>query len=344
MKKILKNIILVIILLLGITGCNKTKEIIIDAKVYKTDIYKLSVNEFNNKPLDDLLNLAILANKYSDKIEEIKKYAKSEVKRIRESYELYGYNFEEVLKQNNFINEEDLYEYLFYEKMKEIATLDYAKLTIPEEDIEKYYQDEVYGDIDSKHILVAIDDDTTDEEAERLANEIISKLDNGKTFDEVKEEYADLIIYEELGYQSYNDNIESSYMKEIKSLSNNSYSKTPVKTSYGYHVIYKIDQKEKPVFDDVKYDIIEMFAYEKLEEDYYNISLTTLEKLQEETYNYLKNNNIEELLIDANSYVLYDENGKSVYGECINTKCNKIKYYKLDLEENNIIELNEKIY
>ena len=41
-----------------------------------------------------------------------------------------------------------------------------------------------------------------DIEAENLAKEIISKLNEGKTFDEVKEEYKDKITYEELGYKA----------------------------------------------------------------------------------------------------------------------------------------------
>lgn len=33
-------------------------------------------------------------------------------------------------------------------------------------------------------------------------------------------------------------------MEAMQKLENNSYSKEPVKTSYGYHVIYRIDQKK----------------------------------------------------------------------------------------------------
>ena len=90
-----------------------------------------------------------------------------------------------------------------------------------------------------------------------LAKEIISKLNEGKSFDEVKEEYKDKITYEELGYKSYNASLESAYMNEMESLSNESYSKTPVKTSYGYHIVYRIDQKEKPSLEDVKEEVTE---------------------------------------------------------------------------------------
>lgn len=41
-------------------------------------------------------------------------------------------------------------------------------------------------------------------------------------------------------------------MEAMQKLENNSYTKEPVQTSYGYHVIYRIDQKEKPALKDVK--------------------------------------------------------------------------------------------
>ena len=112
--------------------------------------------------------------------------------------------------------------------------------------------------------------------------EIISKLDEGKTFDEVKEEYKDKITYEELGYKSYNANLESAYMEAMQKLENNSYSKEPVKTSYGYHVIYRIDQKEKPALEDVKEEIIDSLVSEKKSEDK-NISYVALDKMREES-------------------------------------------------------------
>ena len=98
----------------------------------------------------------------------------------------------------------------------------------------------------------------------------------------VKEEYKDQITYEELGYKSYNANLESAYMEAMQKLENNSYSKEPVKTSYGYHVIYRIDQKEKPVLEDVKEEIIDSLVSEKKSEDK-NISYVALDKMREES-------------------------------------------------------------
>ena len=133
-------------------------------------------------------------------------------------------------------------------------------------------------------MLVKVASDATDEqktEAENLAKEIISKLNEGKSFDEVKEEYKDKITYEELGYKSYNASLESAYMNEMETLANESYSKTPVKTTYGNHVVYRIDQKEKPSLEDVKEEITETLAKKIASEDK-NLLYTSLDKLRME--------------------------------------------------------------
>ena len=53
----------------------------------------------------------------------------------------------------------------------------------------------------------------------------------------------------------------------MKDLAVGTYSKSPVLTSYGYHIVYKIDQKDKPSLDDVKDDVKEIIADEKKSED-----------------------------------------------------------------------------
>ena len=56
-------------------------------------------------------------------------------------------------------------------------------------------------------------------------------------------------------------------MKAIKKLENESYTTEAVKTSYGYHIIYRIDQKEKAKLEDIKDTIIDIIAADKKETD-----------------------------------------------------------------------------
>ena len=60
-----------------------------------------------------------------------------------------------------------------------------------------------------------------------------------------------------------------------------SYSKEPVKTSYGYHVIYRIDQKKAPSLKKTKDTIVKNLVSDKESEDS-NLLYKALISLREE--------------------------------------------------------------
>lgn len=248
------------------------------------DLYEDMKELYSISSLLDKIDNKILEKKYpedDDMNDEIKEQAENYYKAYKQYYQM---DKETFLSNNGFGSEKAFLEYLKLQYRRNTYAKDYIKTLISDKDVEKYYNDNVYGDINTKHILVKVDSSASDEDkkaAEDLAKEIISKLNDGKSFDEVKDEYKDKITYEELGYKSYNANLESAYMDAMQKLDNNSYSKEPVKTSYGYHVIYRIDQKDKPTLDDVKDEIIDSLVSEKKSEDK-NISYIALDKMREE--------------------------------------------------------------
>lgn len=248
------------------------------------DLYEDMKDVYSISSLLDKIDNKILEEKYPETDEmndELKQQAESYYSAYEQYYKM---DKETFLSNNGFGSEKAFLEYLRLQYRRNKYAEDYIKTLISDKEVEKYYEDKVYGDINTKHILVKVDSSASDEDkkkAEDLAKEIISKLNDGKSFDDVKEEYKDQITYEELGYKSYNANLESAYMEAMQKLENNSYSKEPVKTSYGYHVIYRIDQKEKPALDDVKEEIIDSLVSEKKSEDK-NISYVALDKMREE--------------------------------------------------------------
>ena len=261
--------------------------------VAEIDGYTVTANNLY-EDMKDVYSISSLLDKIDNKILE-EKYPETdemndELKQQAESYysayeQYYKMDKETFLSNNGFGSEKAFLEYLRLQYRRNKYAEDYIKTLISDKEVEKYYEDKVYGDINTKHILVKVDSSASDEDkkkAEDLAKEIISKLNDGKSFDDVKEEYKDQITYEELGYKSYNANLESAYMETMQKLENNSYSKEPVKTSYGYHVIYRIDQKEKPALEDVKEEIIDSLVSEKKSEDK-NISYVALDKMREES-------------------------------------------------------------
>ena len=249
-------------------------------KLYEEMKEYYSVNVLLND-IDDI----ILSELYPE-TEEMNTEVKNTAESYYSSYEAaYKYTKEQFLSSQGFKNEQEFIDVLKLNYRRNEYYNDYVEGLITEDEINKYYKDEVFGDVDSKHILVKIDEESKDglskDEAIKLAKEIIKKLDSGKTWDEVLEEYKDKIVSEELGYQAFNASLESSYLEECKELEVGKYSKTPVLTSYGYHIVYKIDQKETPKLEEVKDDIIEILATKMKKADT-NLSNKALAAMREE--------------------------------------------------------------
>ena len=236
------------------------------------ELYEDMKQYYSVKVLLNKIDSKILEEKYPEN-DEMKKDVQSTADYYYSIYEQnYGYTKEKFLSEYGFSSEKDFLESLTLDYRRNKYYEDYALGLVSDKEVEKYYEDSVYGDIDSKHILVSVkkDSDTsglTDEEAKKLANEIIEKLNNGTSWDDVVSEYKDQITSEDLGYQAFNASLEEAYVKEMRSLEVDSYSKSPVLTSYGYHIVYKKAQKDKPELKDVEQDVKEILAKEKKNAD-----------------------------------------------------------------------------
>ena len=253
-----------------------------DKTITADDLYT-SMKEYYsvNILLNDIDDI-ILTKKYPSD-DEMEKNVQSTAEYYYGVYEQsYGYSKEEFLTQYGFSSEKAFLDSLRLDYRKNKYYEDYVLDLITDKEVEKYYNDNVFGDVDSKHILVSTGDDgLSDEEAKKLANEIIEKLNKGTSWDDVVSEYKDKIVSEDLGYKAFNASLEAAYVKEMKDLKVDTYSKTPVLTSYGYHIVYKKAQKDKPEMKDVKDDIKDILATEKKNADT-NLYYKALIKMREE--------------------------------------------------------------
>lgn len=237
--------------------------------------------------LDTFLTFAdtLVLNKLYPDTDELK----SEVKELANQYYSYyvskdGYSsVEEFLTQSGFSDENDFFEYLSINKKRQLYYDDYTASLISDKEVEKYYESDVVGDIDTKHILVRTgqEDSLSDKDAKALAEKIIKKLNGGTSWEDVIKEFEDQIVNEELDYQPFNAPLDSAYLKEMKSLKVGTYSKKPVKSSFGYHIVYKIDQKEKPALEDIEDEVIEVLV-SKLEEKNPNLSVEAFINMRKE--------------------------------------------------------------
>ena len=249
--------------------------------------------------LIDMIDTKILLDKYPNKSSDADKY-------VNEQYDLIKTNFKD---DNGKFDEKSLKEQIYalygitdIDKFKDIIRLnyyrteavnDYAKKSVTDKQIQKYYDENVYGDISCKHILItpAVTDNMSDEdktkadkEALQKAKDIIKKLKNGESFDDLAKEYSDDTSNKDkggdLGYFNTGDMLEE-FEKAAFALKKGKYTTTPVKTKYGYHIILKTDEKEKPSLEDKKEEIINTLASEAKSNDT-ALSINALVELRKE--------------------------------------------------------------
>lgn len=240
------------------------------------ELYEQMKDYYSVSLLLDKIDTDLLTKIYPE-TDEMKEEVKSNAENYFSMYEqYYGYTEEEFLKQNGFSSYDAFIEYLTLDHRRNLYLDEYIEKNISDEEIQKYYDKNVFGDINTQHILVEVaseensDEENSklkDEDAKKLAEEIITKLNDGTSWKDVQKEYKDKITFEDLSYQSWNASLEESFMNALKEMEDNTYSEEPVKTSYGYHIIHRIDQKEKPSLKKSKEKIIENITADKKEED-----------------------------------------------------------------------------
>lgn len=292
---ILGAVLVYLLVILGVPGFgNKTVATIKSGRVTENKLYEGMKKYYPISYVLESIDEQILNKKYKltkEQDDEINE----QVDLILKQYGNYGYTEEQFLEENGFENKEDFTNYMKLDYKRNLCCIDYFKTLIPEEDIKNYYEDnDIYGEISTKHILVEISDDVEDAEALKLANEIITKLNNGAKFDDVVGEYSDSIVTEEVEFDSFNESsLEETYVEASKSLEKDAYTAEPVKTSYGYHIIYCINKADKPTFEQVENDIIEKLGENLEAEDQY-IRYKALIKLREDNKLKFKDSKYEE--------------------------------------------------
>ena len=112
----------------------------------------------------------------------------------------------------------------------------------------------------AKHVLISIDDDTDDAAAKAKAEEVLAKAQAGEDFDALIKEYGEDPGMEGSpdGYVFTDGTMVQEFEDGTKSIQPGEF--TLVKTSYGYHVIQRLDLEESPdyfeeAYADVKDDI-----------------------------------------------------------------------------------------
>ncbi|MCH5167058.1 MAG: hypothetical protein J1F35_04110 [Erysipelotrichales bacterium] len=271
------------------------EEVLVEIKGKKftaNDLYKEMKISNGNEALFNMVDLAILKDKYPNLEEEAEEYAKSQSEEIYTSYQsYYGYTKEEFLATNGFKDEgtflRRLNDEYYYQKYYD----EYVESTIKEKDIKEYYKDHVFGE-KSVYVFTASTDDNDLESVRK-------DLKAGKTFNKIKEKYSNVYSY---SYESIKftdtDTLTQTVLDKIGSTKKGKYSSVFDDDTYGHVVVFVVDEKKKESLDDIRDTIVETMVAQKQESDgvlYYqafiklrsdyglNIYDTELKKLYDDT-------------------------------------------------------------
>ena len=286
-----KKLICILAVLLLVTSCGKVPKLkngdeavvtMKDGDISVEELYSEMKEKYALDMLITKIDTAILNNVYKTDDEE-KNYIDKQLETIKYYYETYYKSqyksFQEYLTQNGVESEDELKENIRLTYKRNKAVKDYVKSIITDKEIEKYYDEEIFGDISASHILIKpeYDDNASDEEkkeaekkALKEAKEVIAKLKKGEDFAELAKEYSDDSSNSKSGGKLADFNhgqMVEAFEDAAKELKVGSYTTTPVKTEFGYHIILKTAQKDKPALKEVKDDIISDLKDEKLKDD-----------------------------------------------------------------------------
>ena len=285
-----KKILSIIACTLLLTGCGKIpklengEEVIaeLDGKSFTAnDLYKDLKNSYGASFLVNMIDNHI-AEQEIETDDAAKDYAKTELENLKYQYELYQMDFESALKQAGYESEDDLLDEIILQYKKDKVVENFAKEQINNDEIQKYYDENIFGEITARHILIKpettsnmSDEEKKEKEDEALnkAKDLINQLNDGANFEELaKEHSADEGSASEGGlikdFTKVGENsVVEEFWKASNDLNDGEYTSEPVKSQFGYHIILKVSQNERPSLDDVKDDILTTLVENKLQED-----------------------------------------------------------------------------
>ena len=294
--KIKKGIILGLACLTFVSGCGKIpklqngEEAVVtfakDGKEHKIsaeEVYTELKENFGLEATLKLIDTYIFETEFEDYKDTAMKSAENYIKGWEEANGGEEALLNAIRQYTNYYTIDGFKDYLYVSYLESHAIEEYAKTLVTDKEINNYYKDKVKGDIELYHILITpkvTDNMTTDEKnaaeetAKNTIQNIIDELKKSKnsldTFKELVKKYSEDEATKDkdgnLGFINYHD-LDSKYdelLDKAYKLKDGEYSTELITTELGYHVIFRNAIKEKAKLDDVKDNIIETLANEKM--------------------------------------------------------------------------------
>ena len=285
--KIVLGVAITLCAILCLTGCKTKlkngKEVAIKINgenITADDLYDELREKYAKYQIIDDIDKKIFNVVYKgDK--DIEEQVKNQYESYEAQYSQNGQSFDEVLENYGYKNADEFKDELRLSFQRAKAIDDYIKDNISDKEIKKYYDETYAGEISAKHILISTNS-MSEDEAEKKAKDLIKQLNDGADFSTLAKENSDDPGSKEnggdLGYFGKGQMVKE-FEEAAYNLKVDEYTKEPVKTSYGYHIILKTGEKKKTSLKKAKENIIETLVNKKKEEDKL-ISVTALDEIR----------------------------------------------------------------
>lgn len=256
-------------------------------------LYNLMKNRYSSGTLIEIVDRMILLDKYTLTDEDIDKVKENANYYFNMYEQNYGMDKATFLNNNGFDSEEDFVDYLKLDYLRNKYYEEYLKSQVKDSEIEEYYNSNVFAPFNVEHILVKTSSTVDDETAKSKATLILNDINNGMSFADAVTKYSSDIVNESFQI-TYASQIEQAFLNAAKALKDGEISSSLVKTSYGYHIIYRTTTDVKDSLEEAKPTILDVLS-SNLAQESDNSLEKVLVKLREENKMTIRDTEIKSL-------------------------------------------------
>ena len=265
-------------------------------KVTADELYESLKESYGTDSLINIIDTYI-ANKEDKVTKADEEYVQEVVDYYKEYAEYYKTDFATFLASymglSGITTEEQFFEFVLEDYKKSLAVQNFVADGASEDDLKKYYKENYSDKLTAKHILIEVDADEDDkEEADKEAYDkavsLIKKLnkvkkdDLDKTFEDLAKNNSDDTGTFEKGGLIENftkKDVVEEFWDAAEELKDGEYTKEPVKSSYGYHIILKVSSTPVEDYKEIKADVKKAYA-ESLLSSNSNLSVSKWDELR----------------------------------------------------------------
>lgn len=278
-------IILVLVIALTCTLCYKRipktkdgKQVLatVKGKTFTADDLYLALKD--DYGTDKLINMidSYITSKEVKFTKENEEYIQDIVDSWKAQAESYGMSLVDLIGNYGLKikDEQDFFNYLKENYSISLAVEKFIGDQASEKDLKAYYEENFSDSLTVRHILIEVDED--ENEAKEKAMDLIEQL-NDTDKNKLEDKFAELAKDNSDDTGSYSEgglienvtktSVVSEFFEAANELKDGEYTKEPVKTSYGYHIIYRVNSDPVEEFKKIKDKVKSEYAKSLLNAD-----------------------------------------------------------------------------